>query len=87
MRCRVMLNSAHSFVNDVILIKRPYINGTKIAEAGIEDNMGRFIKFLIYLVFLGGVALVGYAYLGPFFGVDFSAPQTEIRQPVTLDGN
>ncbi len=49
--------------------------------------MGRLIKFLIYLIFLGGIALVGYAYLGPFFGVDFSAPQTEVRQPVVLDGN
>ena len=29
-------------------------------------------------------ALVGYAYLGPFFGVDFAPGQEEIRQPVTL---
>lgn len=48
--------------------------------------MGRLIKFLFYLVILAGIALIGYAYLGPFFGVDFSAPQTEIRQPVVLDG-
>lgn len=49
--------------------------------------MGRLFKFLIYLIILGGIGLVGYAYLGPFFGVDFSAPQSEIRQPVTLDGS
>ena len=49
--------------------------------------MGRLIKFLIYLIILGGIGLVGYAYLGPFFGADFSAPQTEIREPVTLDGS
>ena len=48
--------------------------------------MGRLIKFLFYLIILGGIALVGYAYLGPFFGADFSAPQTEIRQPIVLDG-
>ena len=49
--------------------------------------MGRLFKFLIYLIILGAIALIGYAYLGPFFGADFSAPQTEIREPVTLDGS
>lgn len=47
--------------------------------------MGRLIKWLIYLLILGGLALTAYAYVGPFFGADFSPPQTEIRQPVTLD--
>lgn len=48
--------------------------------------MGRFLfKFLLYLVVLVAIGLVGYAYIGPFFGVDFSAPQTEVRQPVELD--
>ncbi|WP_168797720.1 hypothetical protein [Aliishimia ponticola] len=47
----------------------------------------RLIKFLIFLGLLGFAALVAYAYLGPFFGADFSAPQTEIREPVTLDAN
>jgi hypothetical protein len=47
--------------------------------------MGRIIKWLFYLVILGGIGLVGYAYVGPFLGADFSAQQTEIRQPVTLD--
>ena len=49
--------------------------------------MGRLIKLLIYLIILGGIALVAYTYVGPFFGMDFSAPQVEIREPVTLDGN
>jgi hypothetical protein len=47
--------------------------------------MFRIIKVLFYLSILGGIGLVGYAYLGPFFGADFSAPQTEQRVPVTLD--
>lgn len=47
--------------------------------------MGRLIKFLIYLICLCFIGLVGYAYIGPFFGADFSAPQSEIREPVTLD--
>jgi hypothetical protein len=55
--------------------------------AGSEDEMGRILKFFIYLTCLIFIGVVGYAYLGPWFGVDFSAPQTEIRKPVTLDGN
>lgn len=49
--------------------------------------MGRLIKLLIYLVCLGVIGLIGYAYVGPFFGVDFSAPQSEIRQPVVLNAD
>lgn len=49
--------------------------------------MWRLLKVLIFMIILGGIGLVGYAYLGPFFGADFSAPQTEIREPVTLDGS
>ena len=49
--------------------------------------MGRIVKWLIYLAVLGGITLVAYAYVGPFFGADFSPPQTEVRQPVTLDAN
>jgi hypothetical protein len=47
--------------------------------------MGRIFKLLIYIAVLGFIGLVGYAYLGPFFGVDFSPPQTEIREPVILN--
>ncbi|MCK0151130.1 hypothetical protein MWU54_13910 [Marivita sp. S6314] len=49
--------------------------------------MGRILKWLIYLLIIGGLALVAYAYLGPYFGADFSPPQIEIRKPVTLDAN
>ncbi|MEO0939734.1 MAG: hypothetical protein AAFY38_16395 [Pseudomonadota bacterium] len=47
--------------------------------------MGRLIKYLIYIAILGFVALVGYAYVGPFFGADFDPPREEVREPVTLD--
>ncbi|WP_425046534.1 hypothetical protein [Primorskyibacter sp. S87] len=49
--------------------------------------MGRLIKFLVYLVCLVFIGLVGYAYIGPLFGVDFSPAQEEIRVPVTLESN
>ena len=47
--------------------------------------MGKLIKYLIYLIVLGLLGLVVYAYVGPFFGADFD-PQAEVRVPVTLDG-
>ncbi|GFE50110.1 hypothetical protein So717_18630 [Roseobacter cerasinus] len=47
--------------------------------------MFRILKLLVFLLVVGGVGLVGYAYVGPFFGADFSAPQDEVRVPVTLD--
>lgn len=47
--------------------------------------MLRFFKFLIILAVIGFVGLAGYAYVGPFFGADFSAPTQETRVPVTLD--
>ncbi len=47
--------------------------------------MGRLIKLLIFLVIIGFIGLVGYAYVGEFFGANFSPPQTETRLPVTLD--
>ncbi|GAA6175509.1 hypothetical protein [Sulfitobacter pacificus] len=46
--------------------------------------MGKLIKLLIFLLVLGFAALVGFAYLGPFFGAEFAPAQVEIRQPVTL---
>ena len=48
--------------------------------------MWRAIKLLFYIALLGLIALIGYAYLGPFFGADFSPSQVEIRQPVLLGG-
>ncbi len=49
--------------------------------------MGRLIKLLIFLTIVGFIGLVGYAYIGPFFGADFSPAQVEIREPVTLGSN
>lgn len=47
--------------------------------------MGRLIKLLIFLLIIGFIGLVGYAYVGEFFGANFSPPQSETRLPVTLD--
>lgn len=47
--------------------------------------MFKLFKWLFYLAILAFVALVGYAYIGPFFGADFSPPATEIRQEIMLD--
>lgn len=44
--------------------------------------MGRIIKVLVFLVLLGFIGLVGYAYLG-----DLSPDQSEMREPVKLDVN
>nr|WP_170619029.1 hypothetical protein [uncultured Ruegeria sp.] len=49
--------------------------------------MGRLIKFVIYIICLSFIGLVAYTYVGPYFGADFSAPQSEIREPVDLDAN
>jgi hypothetical protein len=47
--------------------------------------MRRILKSIIYLVVLGAIGVVIYAYVGPHLGEDFSRPQQEIRQRVTLD--
>lgn len=49
--------------------------------------MGRLIKYLLIIGVFAGVGLVAYAYLGPWFGADFSVPALEIRKPVTLDAH
>ncbi|EAQ01586.1 hypothetical protein OB2597_04078 [Pseudooceanicola batsensis HTCC2597] len=49
--------------------------------------MFRIIKWLIVLIILGAIGLTGYAYIGPYFGVDFTPPKVEIREPVVLDAN
>lgn len=49
--------------------------------------MGRLFKYLLYLIVLGFIALVAYAYVGPYVGVDFSAPQTEQREPIILNAD
>jgi hypothetical protein len=52
-----------------------------------SETMGRLFKLLIFLVIVGFIGLVGYAYVGEYFGANFSAPQSETRLPVTLDAN
>ncbi|WP_299041471.1 hypothetical protein [uncultured Tateyamaria sp.] len=47
--------------------------------------MIRLFKLLIFLAIIGFVGLVGYAYVGEYFGANFSPPQDETRVPVTLD--
>lgn len=47
--------------------------------------MFRLIKWLFYLSIIGFIALVGYAYLGPFLGADFSPPTREIREDLIID--
>ncbi|SHJ26797.1 hypothetical protein SAMN05444000_106183 [Shimia gijangensis] len=47
--------------------------------------MGKLIGLIVILIVLAGLGLVAFAYVGPILGFDFSAPQTEIRVPVTLN--
>ena len=47
--------------------------------------MIRLLKWLIYMACLAFIGLVGYAYIGPFFGLDFSPPSDEIRQEIILE--
>ena len=44
--------------------------------------MLRLLRFLFVLAVLIGAAVVGYAYLG-----DLSPEQTDVSEPVTLDGD
>ena len=44
--------------------------------------MLRLLKFLFVLAVLIGAAVVGFAYLG-----DLSPDQSDVSEPVTLDGN
>ncbi len=49
--------------------------------------MARLAKYLAFLILLAAVALVAYAYVGPWFGADFSAPAVEVRKPVVLNAD
>lgn len=69
----------------MILFKRPYITYEKNGAGVKGSDMFRTIKILAYLFVIGVIGLAGYAYIGPYFGADFSAPQNETRVPVTLD--
>ncbi len=44
--------------------------------------MGRILKGLFFLILLGFIGLVAYAYLG-----DLAPDQSEIREPVQIDVN
>ena len=47
--------------------------------------MLKILKWLIIFAILAFIALIGYAYIGPFFGADFSPPAREIRQEIILE--
>ncbi|MBP1804423.1 hypothetical protein [Rubellimicrobium aerolatum] len=48
--------------------------------------MWRLIKVLLVLAMLAGIALIGYAYLGPLvLPGDFAPPLREVTQPLDLD--
>ena len=55
------------------------------AVAREQDVLWRLIKVLFWLVILGAIALVLYAYLGPIFMADdFAAPSQTMTVPVEL---
>ena len=43
-----------------------------------------FIKFFFYLLVFSGIIFVSFAYLGPIFGVDFSAHMQSIEIMIDL---
>ena len=46
----------------------------------------RLFKLLIFLLILGGLGLIAYAYVGPiFFPQDFAAPEVRVEEPVVLE--
>lgn len=48
--------------------------------------MWRLFKVLLVLIILGGIGLVGYAYLGPvFLRAHFEAPSELVTETVTLE--
>ncbi|MCV2892121.1 hypothetical protein [Lentibacter sp. XHP0401] len=47
--------------------------------------MGRLLKWLFYLIILGFLGLLAYAYVGPFLDAGFAPEPEEIRIPVELD--
>ena len=49
--------------------------------------MGKIIKWLFYFSALGAVALIIFAYIGPFLGFDFTPKQEVINLPVELHEN
>ena len=49
--------------------------------------MGKIVKWLFYLMAAGTVALIIFAYIGPFLGFDFTPEEKTIIIPVELHEN
>lgn len=47
--------------------------------------MWRLIKALIFVLVLGGLGLIAFAYVGPILGADFSPTKSPVSEPVELD--
>jgi hypothetical protein len=47
--------------------------------------MVKFSKYFFYLLVFSGIIFVSFAYLGPIFGVDFSAHMQSIEMVIDLD--
>lgn len=70
-------------LNDVNIAKRPVRKPlTTGAKPTQGDHMWRVIKFLLFALIFAMIALVGYAYVGPLVGADFSAPQETVVIPL-----
>lgn len=48
--------------------------------------ISKLFKLLFILAIIGFVGLVGFAYVGPYIGIDFAPPAQEVRMPVALEG-
>ena len=46
--------------------------------------MSKIIKWLFYLIVTGVLGLIIFAYLGPFFGFDFTPGEKTIMIPVEI---
>ena len=46
--------------------------------------MGKIVKWLFYFIAIGAVALIIFAYIGPFLGFDFTPEEKTINIPVEL---
>tara|TARA_B100001057_G_scaffold432013_1_gene459874 strand:+ start:175 stop:324 length:150 start_codon:yes stop_codon:yes gene_type:complete len=49
--------------------------------------MGKIVKWLFYFTATGGIALIIFAYIGPFLGFDFTPEEKTIIIPVELHEN
>ena len=49
--------------------------------------MGKIVKWLFYFTATGAIALIIFAYIGPFLGFDFAPEEKIIIIPVELHEN